>query len=488
MELTSPGFLVFAAVGVFAFHAAPTPFWRKLVLTLLNTAFLSTFVARLGELIPLVLFIGSAYGAVLLVNRHKGRWLFVTLVVLLVFGFAYLKQYAFLGFLPPLRMTYVTVGLSYIVFRCLHLLIDTYQYDEPRDDLEPWTAYNYLTGFLSLTAGPIQRYEEYRQQERAGTADPGVTSAGGLAALGRLAQGLFKVAIIGSFLHDLHLSWRGAPGLPAHALAAAAFCHLAFVYVNFSGYMDVVIGLGRLMGFALPENFNAPYLAGNFLNLWGRWHITLSEWFKTYVFNPLLRVLTTWVTSRAMMPYLAAAAYFVVFFLLGVWHGTNYLYVVLGVCLGLGVSVNKLWDVELTRLLGRAGRQRLAGNLLYASLARGMALAYFVMAAVASWDFASVADLARFAADVGWLKLAGSYGLLVAAIGGTSLVVTVLGRAAGGMWAAEPARWAPWARYAVISFQAACVALFLLPAPGSPPAPDETAAPIKSTAVFYGQF
>ncbi len=214
MDLISPGFLVFAAVGVLGFHAAPTAFSRKLVLTLLNTVFLATFTSQLGELIPLALFIGCAYGGVLLVNRYKARWLFVTLIVVLVFSFAYLKHYAFLAFLPPLRMAYVTVGMSYILFRCLHLLVDTHQCDEPRDDLEPWTVCNYLMGFLSLTAGPIQRYDEYRPRRRTCTADPGITSAGALAALGRLVWGLFKLTIIGSYLHELHLSWRGCPACP----------------------------------------------------------------------------------------------------------------------------------------------------------------------------------------------------------------------------------------------------------------------------------
>src|SRR5436305_1730929 len=101
-------------------------------------------------------------------------------------GFAYLKQYGFLFFLPPLRMAYATIGLSYIVFRVLHLLIDTYQADERRTDLDAWTTWNYLTGFLALIAGPIQRYEDYREQEQACTARQSPIPADSLAALGRI--------------------------------------------------------------------------------------------------------------------------------------------------------------------------------------------------------------------------------------------------------------------------------------------------------------
>jgi D-alanyl-lipoteichoic acid acyltransferase DltB (MBOAT superfamily) len=492
VELISPGFLVFAAVAVLSFHGARTPRLRRCVLTVLNTAFLATFASRLEELIPLITFIAVSVACVLVVNRNKSRWVFATLLLLVIGAFAYLKRYAFLGFLPGLPLTYATVGLSYIVFRALHLLVDTYQESETRDDLQFGRLWNYLTGFLSLTAGPIQAYGEYCRQEEACTANPSVvTSDVAFASIARLVQGLFKLTLLCAFLQTAHHACRAVAGMPVYALAGAAVSHLAFVYVNFSGYIDVIIGTGQLIGFSPPENFNSPYLASNFLDLWNRWHITVSQWFKTYVFNPLLRLASVLFPHPALLPYFGVASYFVVFFLLGLWHGTNYLYVVLGAWLGLGVSVNKLWEIELRRLLGRARHQALITNLLYRSLARGLALAYFIMTALASWNFAGVGELAQFVRDVGWLKILASYGLLTGTIAGVTIILVVGSQAIQVSGTRVPATWMRISgRYALVSLQAACVLLFLLPAQTLPTDAGNAsqAPPIKSTAVFYGRF
>src|SRR5262250_2889257 len=100
--------------------------------------------------------------------------------------------------------------------------------------------------------------------------------------------------------------------------------------------MDVVIGIGRFYGFRLPENFDRPFAAGNFLEFWTRWHITLSNWFKVYVFNPGLRALAARVETPRAMPYLGVLAYFVTFLLMGVWHGSTRAFVIYGLLLGAG--------------------------------------------------------------------------------------------------------------------------------------------------------
>src|SRR5205085_2944886 len=76
---------------------------------------------------------------------------------------------------------------------------------------------------------------------------------------------------------------------PASGFGLAAFCYLIFLYLNFSGYTDMMIGLGRLLGFCLPENFDKPFAATSFLDFWKRWHISLSLWFRDYCFTPILK-------------------------------------------------------------------------------------------------------------------------------------------------------------------------------------------------------
>src|SRR3546814_9533403 len=105
--------------------------------------------------------------------------------------------------------------------------------------------------------------------------------------------------------------------------------------------MGVAIGLGRLLGIAIPENFNRPELARNFLEFWSRWHITLSDWFKFYVFNPVTKELLRIADRPTLTPWLGAVGFFLTFFVMGVWHGTSATFVVYGLLLGLGVSLNR---------------------------------------------------------------------------------------------------------------------------------------------------
>src|SRR5205809_926186 len=128
----------------------------------------------------------------------------------------------------------------------------------------------------------------------------------------------------------------------------------------------------RLLGQHLPENFDRPFTARNFLEFWQRWHMTLSNWFKLYLFNPLVGALAGRFPSRAAAPYLGVIAFFVTFGVMGVWHGTTTVFVIYGLLMGAGASANKLWQVALARRLGKQGYRRLAENPLYLYGCRGV--------------------------------------------------------------------------------------------------------------------
>ena len=113
--------------------------------------------------------------------------------------------------------------------------------------------------------------------------------------------------------------------------------------------------------------------------------MTLSEWFKTYVFNPLLKALATRFTSPASGPYLGVAAFFVTFLIMGVWHGTTSVFVVYGLLMGAGASANKLWQVMMTKRLGKKGYRALAEKQWVIYFSRGLTLAYFALALTCLW-------------------------------------------------------------------------------------------------------
>jgi alginate O-acetyltransferase complex protein AlgI len=158
-----------------------------------------------------------------------------------------------------------------------------------------------------------------------------------------------------------------------------------FLYANFSGYIDIVIALARLMRVRLPENFDRPFSASSFLDFWNRWHITLSTWLKTYVYNPLLVTLMRRVSSLTLQPLLGVFCFFVTFFLVGVWHGRTSEFILFGVLQGAGVAINKLWQLGLTRLLGRKGYKAVATNSFYVALGRGLTFSWFAFTLFWFW-------------------------------------------------------------------------------------------------------
>jgi D-alanyl-lipoteichoic acid acyltransferase DltB (MBOAT superfamily) len=215
--------------------------------------------------------------------------------------------------------------------------------------------------------------------------------------------------------------------------AAAAAAYTGYLYFNFSGYMDIVIAVGALFNQQLPENFNKPFAARSFLEFWNRWHMTLSEWFKIYLFTPLMRVLATNFQSPSMLPYLGVFAFFVTFLVMGVWHGTTLVFVIYGLLMGAGASVNKMWQVQLGQGLGKKRYQALARQPLYIYLCRGLTFSYFTVAVTCLW--VDMAQLEGLVARLGIIGLsAATLGLMIAAAAGAVLYdfgAALCGRLAG---------------------------------------------------------
>jgi D-alanyl-lipoteichoic acid acyltransferase DltB (MBOAT superfamily) len=159
-----------------------------------------------------------------------------------------------------------------------------------------------------------------------------------------------------------------------------------YLYVNFSGYVDLMIGVGRFFRIDLQENFDRPFTATSFIEFWGRWHMTLSNWFKTYVYAPLVKVLMTKCPAPRMDPFFGVAGYFVTFFLVGVWHGQTSEFLCFGLLQGAGVSLNKLNQIALAKALGRKRFKALDANVLYRAFSRGLTFTYFTFSLIWFWS------------------------------------------------------------------------------------------------------
>jgi D-alanyl-lipoteichoic acid acyltransferase DltB (MBOAT superfamily) len=291
---------------------------------------------------------------------------------------------------------------------------------EPWDrPIEPWSFLNYTCNFLTMVSGPIQRYEDFRRGEQSlGQAlAPDVVYG----SFSRMIVGFVKVSVISATANYL-FQFISAHVLDANDTmslvtftayyAAAAAAYTGYLYYNFSGYMDIVIAIGALFNQQLPENFNKPFAARSFLDFWNRWHMTLSEWFKIYLFTPLMRVLATRFTSAAVLPYLGVFAFFVTFLVMGVWHGTTLVFVIYGLLMGAGAGVNKMWQVKVGQALGKKRYQALGKQPLYIYACRGLTFTYFTMAITCLW-----VDMAQLG---GLIERLGVVGLLAVTLGLTA--------------------------------------------------------------------
>jgi alginate O-acetyltransferase complex protein AlgI len=181
----------------------------------------------------------------------------------------------------------------------------------------------------------------------------------------RLLWGILKLALVATFFMSLYqrsslaLIQADASGATlgrveviAHFFGVLYFFPI-YLYLNFSGYCDVVIAGASLVGIKLPENFDRPYLSRNVLDFWTRFHRTLGFWIRDYLFLPLYKGIAERWPKRAES--LAFLCYFVAFLLAGIWHGPTVNFVVFGFLQAVGVSAGKVWERHLIKRRGRPG-------------------------------------------------------------------------------------------------------------------------------------
>ena len=269
------------------------------------------------------------YGLGLLMRRAQRLALAfgLTLDLGLLFLFKYLGFFAGI-FGADIAALPLPLGLSFFVFQAL-----SYQFDVFRGTVEPERRADrfalYLLLFPRVMQGPLTRYEQFHSQldDRSITAD-GV-SDGCL----RFAVGLAKKLLLANLLGTLADRIWGTPDAAAATAWLGLLAYTMQIYFDFSGYTDMAIGLGRMMGFQLPENFNYPYLCRSVSEFWRRWHITLGQWFRDYVYFPL-------GGSRVGRLRLVCNL-LIVWTLTGFWHGANWTFLLWGVYYGILLLLEK---------------------------------------------------------------------------------------------------------------------------------------------------
>lgn len=392
MDLVSFQFLLFALLAIISLRLVRTLTLRPILVLALNGIFLASFLERPADAMPVATMLALGYVSLCAVSLKPSRLLLGLVIAAIVLLFVWLKRYTVLMEVLPADLPALqVVGLSYILFRILHLVIDVSQGTQRLPSIIRYL--NYCLFFPTFLSGPIARYEQIDAQMRLPTAPFSVPML--QAAFSRILLGLFMVVVVSAYAATAvdFIKTTNSILMPDHAAwlkTAKLFSLISFfvfvkLFANFAGSMHVLLGLGSLCGFTLPENFNKPYLAKNFLDFWARWHITLSEWIKFYLFNPLLAFLTRRFPAKGAATAIGAVAFFMSFFVIGMWHGSTLAFAIFGVMLGVGATMNKLWQQAMARTLGKKEYKTLTQRNWYFQLARGMTLAYIALALICLW-------------------------------------------------------------------------------------------------------
>jgi alginate O-acetyltransferase complex protein AlgI len=231
----------------------------------------------------------------------------------------------------PLYSQILPLGISFYTFHGISYLVDSYRGKiRPSESFRDFTMY--MINFPQLIAGPIVRYAEISDSIETRPVRVEQIFSG----IVRFSLGLSKKLILADNLGAMADPIFALPGdeLTRSVAWLGAVAYMLQIYYDFSGYSDMAIGLGRMMGFEFPENFNQPYRSQSVTEFWRRWHMTLSRWFRDYVYIPL--------GGNRAGPIRTYINLVVVFLLCGLWHGAAYAFVFWGVYHGFLLTIERL--------------------------------------------------------------------------------------------------------------------------------------------------
>ncbi len=288
-------------------------------------------------------FIDYTAGRIIDKYDDKPKIRTICLIVSLVMNIGLLGTFKYLGFLInsvngwfglsiPNPNLPLPIGISFFTFQSMSYTIDLYR----RNIKVQKSAVNFIafvTLFPQIVAGPIVRYEDVQNELDNRSITEKMLGDG----ISRFITGLGKKVLIAN---NIGMLWTQVKGMDYGELSAvtAWLGILAFtfqIYFDFSGYSDMAIGLGKMMGFNFPENFNYPYMSHSISEFWRRWHMTLGAWFKSYIYIPLGR-------NRKGLPR-TIVNLLIVWAITGIWHGASWNFMLWGVYFGVLIILERLF-------------------------------------------------------------------------------------------------------------------------------------------------
>ena len=345
-----PFLFFFLPFCLLLYYAVPFS-WKNKVLLVFSLIFYAW-----GEPVYILLMLFAAgvdYGNARLMTRYgtttgRRRFFLCCSVVINLSVLAFFKYADFLiqtvntlsgTSFSPLGLG-LPVGISFYTFQTMSYSIDLYR-KKVKAEKNYLTYLTYVSMFPQLVAGPIVRFATVNEELHSRKIKKEEVENG----LFRFMQGLFKKVLLanrtGALWEEIRLLPAGSASAATAWLGAAAFT--LQLYFDFSGYSDMAIGLGRMLGFRFLENFNYPFLADSITDFWRRWHISMGTWFRDYVYIPLGG------NKGGLAKQLRNIA--IVWLLTGFWHGASWNFVLWGVYFGVLLVAEKLFLLRCLKRL-----------------------------------------------------------------------------------------------------------------------------------------
>ncbi|MDL2236889.1 MBOAT family protein [Christensenellaceae bacterium OttesenSCG-928-K19] len=370
---------IFLPIVFVLYRIIKNPVARNIILLIA-----SLFFYAWGEPIYIVLMLGSitinyVFGRLIdSAKKQSGRKWFLILCVIINLGLlGYFKYFNFffdifgaLSGVATINMTTVIlpIGISFYTFQAMSYIIDLY-----RKKINVQKSYYklalYISFFPQLIAGPIVRYQDIEAQIDKRTLTKEKTAYG----IKRFIYGLSKkvliantMALIADRIYALDMGQ-----LSSGLIWIAAISYMLQIYFDFSGYSDMAIGLGKMFGFDFLENFNYPYTSTSIKDFWRRWHISLSTWFKEYLYIPL--------GGNRKGRFRTYLNLLIVFFATGLWHGASWNFVVWGLYNGCFLIIERLF----------------LGKLLDKCKFKFINIVYSLIVVIVGWVIFRVEDLGK---------------------------------------------------------------------------------------------
>lgn len=279
-------------------------------------------------------------------KKHNDFWIFTSFVVLAIIPLVFVKIDPLLN--NATISLFGFMGISYLTFKAVEIIMEIR--DGAIKDIKPYEFIRFLLFFPTISSGPIDRFRRFQKdvlkvpsrEEYVELLHSGVN---------KLMQGLLYKFIIGYFFGTLLLpkiqiavlSYRGETPLGlSWSLLAYMYVYSMYLFFDFAGYSLFAVSISNFLGVKTPMNFRAPFKSHNIKDFWNRWHITLSYWFRDFIYMRLMFTVIKhkWMKSRVKI---ANFGYITLFLIMGFWHGETWYYIVYGIFHAGAMITNDAW-------------------------------------------------------------------------------------------------------------------------------------------------